>query len=64
MLSARVLQLDYGKILMTDAPGPLKNSIGNDLPLIKVSNLTNLASLLEKKEWVKETKNHDSHFPI
>ncbi len=63
-LCSRIAIIDYGKILITDTPAALKNSIGNDLLHIRASDLVRLARELEQQPWVKGITSHDSHMYV
>lgn len=63
-LCSRISIIDYGKIMVTDTPGSLKNLIGNDLLHIKASDLTRLTSVLEQQPWVEGIKRYDSYLCV
>lgn len=63
-LCSRIAIIDYGKILITDTPASLKNSIGNDLLHIRASDLVRLSRELEQQPWVQGITSHDSHIYV
>lgn len=59
-LCDRVAILEQGKILVTDTPGGLKNSLGDSLLSVKLlQGADELAKLLKEVNWVKEVNQHD-----
>jgi len=62
-LCDRIAILDQGKIVVTDTPEKLKDSVGDSLLSIKFSpeaQLANLAELLREANWVKRVAPRDS----
>ena len=62
-LCDRIAILDQGKIVVTDTPEKLKDSVGDSLLSIKFSpeaQLANLAELLSEANWVKRVDPRDS----
>jgi len=59
-LCDRVAVLEQGKILVTDTPGGLKNSLGDSLLSVKLlQGADELAKLLKEVNWVKEVNQRD-----
>lgn len=59
-LCDRVAILEQGKILVTDTPEGLKNSLGDSLLSVKLlQGADELAKLLKEVNWVKEVNQHD-----
>lgn len=59
-LCDRVAILEQGKILVTDTPGGLKNSLGDSLLSVKLlQGADELAKLLKEVNWVKEVNQRD-----
>jgi len=63
-LCDRVGIIDQGKILIIDATKNLKNSVGNDVITLSCSELDKLMKRLEKEDWIKKTKQHDSQLTL
>jgi ABC-2 type transport system ATP-binding protein len=59
-LCDRVAILEQGRILVTDTPGGLKNSLGDSLLSVKLlQGADELAKLLREVNWVKEVNQRD-----
>lgn len=59
-LCDRIAILEQGKIVVTDTPGGLKNSLGDSLLSVKLlQGADELAKLLREVNWVKEVNQHD-----
>jgi len=61
-LCDRVAILDQGKIVVLDTPGRLKDSVGESLLSIRLSQeaqIANLAKLLGGVNWIKKVAHHD-----
>ena len=59
-LCDRVAVLEQGKILVTDTPGGLKNSLGDSLLSVKLlQGADKLAKLLKEVNWVKGVNQRD-----
>ncbi len=59
-LCDRIAILEQGKILVTDTPGGLKNSLGDSLLSVKLlQGADELAKLLREVNWVKEVNQRD-----
>ncbi len=60
-LCDRIAILEQGKIVAMDTPEGLKNSLGDSLLLVKLSQgrVGDMANLLERLSWVKRINQHD-----
>lgn len=63
-LCDRIGIIDHGKILVIDSTANLKNSIGNDVITLSCPDLNKLSRALEKEEWIKNIKIHDSFLTL
>lgn len=63
-LCDRIGIIDHGKILVIDSTTNLKNSIGNDVITLSCQDLNKLSRALEKEEWIKNIKIHDSFLTL
>jgi len=63
-LCDRIGIIDHGKILVIDSTVNLKNSIGNDVITLSCQDLNKLSRALEKEEWIKNIKIHDSFLTL
>jgi ABC-2 type transport system ATP-binding protein len=63
-LCDRIGIIDHGKILVIDSTTNLKNSIGNDVITLSCPDLNKLSRALEKEEWIKNMKVHDSFLTL
>jgi ABC-2 type transport system ATP-binding protein len=63
-LCDRIGIIDHGKILVIDLTTNLKNSIGNDVITLSCPDLNKLSRALEKEEWIKNIKIHDSFLTL
>ena len=63
-LCDRVGIIDQGKILIIDSTQNLKNSVGNDVITLSCSDIEKLSKHLEKEDWIKKTKQHDSQLTL
>ena len=63
-LCDRVGIINKGKILVIDTTSNLKNSIGNDIITLSCTNMKKLIDKLEKEEWIKKIKKHESFVTI
>jgi len=53
-LCSRVGIIDYGRVLVTDAPATLKNSLGNDILTIAAAPSEPLCAALRTEPWVQD----------
>lgn len=63
-LCDRIGIIDHGKILVIDSTANLKNSIGNDVITLSCTDINELSKTLEKEEWIKNIKIHDSFLTL
>jgi len=66
-LCDRIAILDQGKIVVTDTPEELKDSVGDSLLSVKLSQesvVSDLAKVLEKVRWVKKVNQLDGQLDL
>lgn len=65
-LCDRVAIIDHGKIIALDEPSNLKKAVAEDIISLEVKNkkLKDLKKILEKEDFVKDIKIHNSHLDL
>jgi ABC-2 type transport system ATP-binding protein len=62
-LCDRIAIIDHGKIIVTNTPGALKDSLGGDI-IISIKENADVSELIRSVEHVKEVKNENGSYRI
>jgi ABC-2 type transport system ATP-binding protein len=63
-LCDRIAIIDHGKIIVTDTPSALKDSLGGDIITISIKENADVSELIRSVEHVKEIKNENGSYRI
>ncbi len=63
-LCDRIAIIDHGKIIVTGAPGELKDSLGGDIITITIKENADVTSIIKSVEKVKDVRNENGAYRI